>query len=177
MGVYELNPSNNYYPGIANPINININISHNTKESKSNYALKKEEQNDNNSNIDSKSEINRNNESEKTMKIININKMNNYIFNSKTNYANYKKVPHKKDEYNFVSSEQINKIDNNKTKNNIFFTDHLVSQGNDQEWFETQYNNFNKKTEVNEFLINDYIKNKKTSKLCRCRKINKSTYF
>ena len=40
MGVYELNPSNNYYPGIANPINININISHNTKDSKSNFNHK-----------------------------------------------------------------------------------------------------------------------------------------
>ena len=182
MGVYELNPSNNYYPGISNPINININISHNTKESKSNYTLKKEEENDNNSNIDSKSEMNNKNESEKAMKIININKMNNYIFNSKTNYANYKKVPHKKDEYNFISSEKNNMDNNDKTENNIFFTDHIVSKGNDEDWFKTQYNNFDKKAEVNEFSINEYIKNKnqlknKNSTMKQRRNLDKFVRF
>ena len=162
MGVYELNPSNNFYKGISNPINININISHNTKEPNSNYTLKKEEENDNKNNLkkDNKNEINKKNEPEKTMKIININKMNNYIFNSKTNYANYKKVPHKKDEYNFISSGKDNLIEHNKIKNNTLFTDNLVSQGNDEDWFKTQYDNFNKITDINEFTINDYIKNK-----------------
>jgi hypothetical protein len=43
------------------------------------------------------------NDSGKVMKIININKMNNFILNSKTNYANYKKVPHQKNEHNKIS--------------------------------------------------------------------------
>ena len=162
MGVYELNPSNNYIPGISNPINININISHNnSKEQKSNNNIKKEKGYNDDSNFDNKSEINQINESGKTMKIININKMNNYIFNSKTNYANYKKVPHKKQDYNFISSGKNNMIDNNnKIKNNIFYTEHLAPQENDEDWFKTQYTNFNKIKDVNEFSINDYIKNK-----------------
>ena len=42
MGVYELNPSNNFYKGISNPINININISHQTTDLNRNKTPKKD---------------------------------------------------------------------------------------------------------------------------------------
>ena len=154
MGVYELNPSNNnYYRGISNPINININISHKSTDSNQNKPLIKESHED-------KNNVNEKNESGNVMKIINVNKMNNYIFNSKTNYANYKKVPHKVIEYNNISSEKIRNIGNcNKTKNNIFLTEQLGSQENEM-WYKTQYNDFNKIKDVYEFNLDEYIKKK-----------------
>ena len=63
MGVYELNPSNNYYKGFTNPINININISHKTTESSSEKQRKKEELDD----IDVKSDRDKKNDSGKVM--------------------------------------------------------------------------------------------------------------
>ena len=149
MGIYELNPSNNYYKGNPNSINININISHKSSDSKSEKNLRKKES----SNFTNK------NESEKVMKIFNINKMNNYIINSQTNYANYKRVPHKKNEFNNTSSGKDNNIIIKNSKKNIFLTDKLYSEENDI-MFKTQYNNFNNINEVKEFKLNEGDKKK-----------------
>ena len=156
MGIYELNPSNNYYKGISNPINININISHKSSDSKPDKKyLHKEESNDK----DNKKEKSRKSESGKVMKIININKMNNYIINSKTNYSNYKRVPHKKNEYKNIYSEKDNNITHKNSNNNIFLTDQINLEENDI-YYKTQSSNFNKIKEVKDFELSDYIKNK-----------------
>ena len=155
MGDYELNPSNNYYKGFSNPINININISHKTSQAISEKHRKKDEFDD----IDIKSDMNKKNESGKVMKIINVNKMNNYILNSKTNYANYKKVPHQKNEHNQTSSGKNDNIDIINSKNNLFLTEEFKPDENDI-WFKTQYNNFDKIKDNEEFSLNEYIKKK-----------------
>ena len=80
MGVCELSPSNNYYQGIQNPINININISHNTTESISTKAQNEEKNNHNIKNYlilnDNENDVNKKMEPKKQIQIININKIN-----------------------------------------------------------------------------------------------------
>ena len=165
MGVYELNPSNNYYKGFSNPINININISNKTSQTLSEKRRQNEESDD----INIKSDINTKNESGKVMKIINVNKMNNYILNSKTNYANYKKVPHQKNEHNQTSSGKNDNIDIINSKNNLFLTEEFKPDENDI-WFKTQYNNFDKIKDNEEFSLNEYIK-KKYNNNCNIKNI------
>ena len=160
MGVYELNPSNNFYKGISNPINININISHQTTDLNRNKTPKKD--NDTYEDIinkDNISDITQKGESGKTMQIININKMNNYILNSKTNYANYKRVPHKKNEYidNISPGNNNSFLETKNIKNDIFLTEQFSPKEN-EEWFKTQYDNFNKAKDINEFKVNEYMK-------------------
>ena len=77
------------------------------------------------------------------MQIININKMNNYILNSKTNYANYKRVPHKKNENidNISPGNNNSFLETKNIKNDIFLTEQLSPKEN-EEWFKTQYENF-----------------------------------
>lgn len=81
--------------------------------------------------------------------IINPNKLSNYIFTSKTNYSNYKRVPHlkseAKDKNSILLTNQTNQINQN---NNI----------NDQLWFKTQYKNFKELKDVSNFTISEYNK-------------------
>ena len=180
MGIYELNPSNNYYKGISNPINININISHKTTDSKTDKIMQNEENYNNDIKIVHKKDISKKSESGKVMKVINVNKMNNYIFNSKTKYANYKRVPHQKNERNNISSAQDKNITAKISKNNIFFTEQLNSEES-EDWFKTQYSNFNKIKDVNEFSLNEYINkkndNNKNTNLKQNRNLNKFVRF
>ena len=180
MGIYELNPSNNYYKGISNPINININISHKTADSKSDKIIKKEESYNNNLNIIHKKDINQKADSGKVTKVININKMNNYIFNSRTKYANYKRVPHKKNERNNISSAQDKNMTMKASNKNIFLTEQLNSEEH-EDWFKTQYSKFNKVKDVKEFSLNEYISkkndNNKNSNLKQNRNLNKFVRF
>ena len=114
------------------------------------------------------------------MKVINVNNMNNYIFNSKTKYANYKRVPHQKNERNNIFSAQDKNITAKISKNNIFFTEQLNSEES-EDWFKTQYSNFNKIKDVNEFSLNEYINkkndNNKNSNLKQNRNLNKFVRF
>ena len=163
MGVCELSSSNNYYQGIQNPINININISHKTTESKSTKAQKDPKMNINIKDFllssDTDNDSNKKMEAKKPIQIININKINNYVYNEQTNFANYKRVPHIKNKDKIMSSDENKNIINKKLNNKIFFTEQLNTEENDS-WFKTQYSNFNKVKKTNEFNISEYTKKK-----------------
>ena len=106
--------------------------------------------------------------------------MNNYIFNSRTKYANYKRVPHKKNERNNIYSAQDKNITMKASNKNIFLTEQLNSEEH-EDWFKTQYSKFNKVKEVNEFSLNEYISkkndNNKNSNLKQNRNLNKFVRF
>ena len=129
MGVCELKPSIEYYQEISNPINISMG-SNDTNEKKNtnstnNYSR---DNSKNNININENKKNNlfniysKNNEKKKKIdlktRIINPYKLNNFIINSKTNYSNYKRVPHLKEPNNSLLSKEKNKIKNTNNVNN-----------------------------------------------------------
>ena len=166
MGVCELSPSNEYFQEILNPINLNLDSNETTHTKQKFNSLKNNKYNNNeqitknkNNTINIYSNLikeNKNKHKEKKIPmhktgIINPNKLSNYIFTSKTNYSNYKRVPHlkseAKDKNSILLTNQTNQINQN---NNI----------NDQLWFKTQYKNFKELKDVSNFTISEYNKKK-----------------
>ena len=158
MGVCELSPSNEYCKEISNPININLNIdSNNTTGTKSkNSSIQKKKENENSDNINKFIKIYSNKEKkgltkgktklEFKSKFINSNKLSKFIINSKTNYSNYKRVPHLRSETN--------------ESNNFLLTNQNICDEDNSIWFKTQYKNFCQNKEKSNFTINEYNKKK-----------------
>ena len=173
MGVCELKPSSEFYQEISNPININLGSNDiNEKKNINNINIHNKDNQKHNMNINETNKYNifniysKNNEKKKKIdlkaRIINPYKLNNFIINSKTNYSNYKRVPHLKGQNNSLLSKDKNKnmmnINNTKVSNNK-----NNSEDNNNLLFKTQYNNFNKvKENIKEFKMSDY--NKRNSK-------------
>lgn len=164
MGVCELSPSNEYFQEISNPININLDSSETTDTKEKYNSLTNNKYNDGNQVTKSKNNtiniysnyLKENKVKHKDKKIpifktgiINPSKLSNYIFTSKTNYSNYKRVPHLKSEAKDKSSNIL--LTNQTAQNN---------NTNDQLWFKTQYKNFKDLKEVNNFTISEYTKKK-----------------
>ena len=167
MGVCELNPSNEFFQEISNPIKMNIN-SPNTTDTKSKSStnsnknnIQKNNNNDINKFLDTNSYLKKNDKKKKLeikSRIINTNKINNYIFKSKSNYSNYKRVPHLKSHTNsLLPTEKTEKKDNNIKNNNQLLMNKINTEENIL-WFKTQ-NNFNN---IEDNSSNDY--NKKNNK-------------
>ena len=167
MGVCELNPSNEFFQEISNPIKMNIN-SPNTTDTKSKSSInsnknniQKNNNNDINKFLDTNSYLKKNDKKKKLeikSRIINTNKINNYIFKSKSNYSNYKRVPHLKSHTNsLLPKEKTEKKDNNIKNNNQLLMNKINTEENIL-WFKTQ-NNFNN---IEDNSSNDY--NKKNHK-------------
>ena len=174
MGVCELNPSNEYFQEISNPIKMNID-SGDTKEKKSKNNINvynKDNQKHNINEINKASIYNvylkNNNDKKKKIdiktRVINPYKLNNFIINSKTNYSNYKRVPHLKSQNNSLVPKDKNKNMNNLSNNinNKIIINKVNSEENNKLWFKTQYNNFNKIKDIKDFTLNEY--NKRNSK-------------
>ena len=155
MGVFEISPSSENYREIKNPISLNKNINSN-KDSKLNLNFNLIQNDFKKMNINDF--INKNTKSNENLIT---NEMANkfeiksrifnpisYIHNSKTNYSNYKRVPHLKSPTNNLMPSD-NKINNNNN----------VSEENNSLWFKTQYRKFNKisdNKDTKEFSINEY---------------------
>ena len=183
MGVCELSPSNEYIKEIKNPMKFNNESKDKTDAKIKNYSNINKIDNITNNNIIKNISLNiflKTNEKKKNLdnkRIININKLSNYIHISKTNYSNYKRVPHiksptdplfpcdKKPYNNTNSNLMSNKI--NSEENNIF-------------WFQTQYNNFNgikDEKSINEYNKKNYknmnnISGNEINKSCKSSNIN-----
>jgi len=166
MGVCELSPSNEYFQEISNPINLNLDSSETTdvkqkynslvnSKYNNNVQISKNKNKNNTINIYSNLIIeNKVKHKEKKIPmyktgIINPSKLSNYIFTSKTNYSNYKRVPHLKSEAKDKNSSIL--LTNQTNQNNNI---------NDQLWFKTQYKNFKELKEVNNFTISEYTQKK-----------------
>ena len=157
MGVFEISPSSENYREIKNPISLNKNINSN-KDSKLNLNFNLIQNDFKKMNINDF--INKNTKSNENLIT---NEMANkfeiksrifnpisYIHNSKTNYSNYKRVPHLKSPTNNLMPSD-NKINNNNN----------VSEENNSLWFKTQYRKFNKisdNKDTKEFSINEYYR-------------------
>ena len=113
MGVCELSPSNEYFQEISNPINLNLESSETTDTKQKYNSLTNNKYNNDEQVTENKNNtiniysnlIKENKVKHKEKKIpmfkagiINPSKLSNYIFTSKTNYSNYKRVPHMKSE-------------------------------------------------------------------------------
>ena len=175
MGVCELSPSNEYIKEIKNPIKFNNESKDITdKDIKSYSNIYKNEKNDNIKNIN----INKNTSlnmffktNEKIKRIINTNKLSNYIHNSKTNYSNYKRVPHIKSPTDPLFPSD--KKPKSNTNSNALITNKINPEDNNILWFQTQYNNFNEIKD--EKSINEYNKkNYKNMNNSSGNEINKS---
>ena len=183
MGVCELSPSNDYMKEIKSPFKFNHESD---KKIKSNSYIKKNEKNDNimNNNINKNTSLNiflKSNEKKKMLeikRIINTNKLSNYIHNSKTNYSNYKRVPHIKSPTDPLFPSD--KKPNININNNALLTNKMNSE-EDKLWFQTQYNNnFNEMKDeksINEYNKKNYknmnnISGNEINKSCKSSNIN-----
>jgi hypothetical protein len=103
-------------------------------------------------------------------RVLNSNKINNYIQNSKTNYSNYKRVPHMKSQATpfFPTESKPNTLNNtnNSNNNNILNNQINKEENNNKLWFKTQYNNFNKIDEK-DYSISEYNKKNYKNKISK----------
>ena len=165
MGVFEISSSNDNFKEIKNPINLNKNINNN-KDQNTNLNINlikndiqkinnfKNKNNQSNENV-IKNDIKKNFEIKSRI----FNQVN-YIHNSKTNYSNYKRVPHLKSQpINLLPTD--NKVSNNN--NNALLKSKINSEESNKQWFKTQSAIFNKISnvqDVKEFEINESYRRK-----------------
>ena len=181
MGVGDLNPSNEYYKDISYPINftniesskvLNIKIKNDNPKKINDTDNNKNNNNKSSSNIES-NKINKNlslnallkkNEKKKKLEIkrvLNSNKINNYIHNSKTNYSYYKRVPHMKSPTTpfFPTENNPNNINNvNNSNKKTILNNQINKEENNKLWFKTHLNDFNKVKDEKDFIISEYSK-------------------